>query len=173
MLCQNCNQKKATYHSLKNINGQVTEIYLCSDCRKILHDNMGISNVAANFGILGSLQGLSDFLGSFINSGKQEVIPTNTLSCNHCGTTYSEFRKTLYVGCQHCYQSFGKIIMPMLGGIQNGTTHTGKVPKGMEHMQEYQTLELQIARAKAEERYEDAIVLRDKLRALKQKDSRI
>ena len=171
MLCQNCKQKKATYHSLKNINGNVTEQYLCNDCRRLLHDSMGMNefpqNIAniSNIGIVGSLDGFADFFGML--SGMVENKPQSTLTCNNCGTTFDEFKKSLYVGCQQCYKNFEPNLQPMINSLQHATSHTGRVPKGMEHMQEYHDLEMLIAKAKSEERFEDAISLRDTLKKLK------
>ena len=40
MLCQKCNKKVATVLISTIVNGKNTQMYLCTDCAKELHDNM-------------------------------------------------------------------------------------------------------------------------------------
>ena len=40
MLCQKCNKKVATVFISTIVNGKNTQMYLCTDCAKELHDNM-------------------------------------------------------------------------------------------------------------------------------------
>jgi protein arginine kinase activator len=165
MLCQNCNQNVATYHSVKNINGQISETYLCSACRRVLHDAMGLNGLAQNLGVFGSLSSFAEFLNGISSSPDMQQI--KSIACSSCGTTLSELGKSLYVGCQHCYQAFSDSLLPMLNSIQHGSTHTGKIPKGRESMSQYKQIEQDIRKALLEERYEDAIVLREKLKQVK------
>ena len=39
MLCQKCNKKVATVFISTIVNGKNTQMYLCTDCAKELHDN--------------------------------------------------------------------------------------------------------------------------------------
>jgi protein arginine kinase activator len=127
---------------------------------------MGMSSLAHNMSIFGAMDTLSDFFGML--SAKTEQRPNTVVACDQCGTTYSEFKKTLYVGCQHCYSVFMEPMLPILKGLQNSTNHVGKIPKGMEHVQEYHNIQAQLKTAVAEERYEDAIALRERLKQLQQ-----
>ena len=40
MLCQKCNKKVATVFISTVVNGQNSQMYLCTDCAKEFHDNM-------------------------------------------------------------------------------------------------------------------------------------
>ncbi|MDR3021605.1 MAG: hypothetical protein LBU60_02870 [Clostridiales bacterium] len=170
MLCQNCNKNPATYRSIKNINGQVTETALCNACRRTLHDNAGLNNLAKDLSTFGSLNSFADFLNMVSSSGldrPSDNVPA--IVCPNCKTTFAEFRKSLYVGCGQCYYTFFEQLLPMLETIQHGISHVGKTPKGREILDELRNLEQEIRKAIVMERYEDAIVLREQLNKLKNK----
>ena len=41
MLCDKCGKREATVHMMQNINGQVSEINLCSECARQAESNWG------------------------------------------------------------------------------------------------------------------------------------
>src|SRR5450432_3587842 len=51
------------------------------------------------------------------------------LVCDHCGTTWSEFRQSGLLGCEHDYVAFEKEMTPLLQRAHEGAGHhVGKVP---------------------------------------------
>ena len=49
--------------------------------------------------------------------------------CPVCGSRLSDFYKTGYLGCPHCYEEFNNEITATLRKFQGGISHVGKKPK--------------------------------------------
>jgi protein arginine kinase activator len=130
-----------------------------------MHDAMGLGGVVSKASSFG-LQSFADFLGLLSGAAGTPGAGPNIV-CKECGKSQAEFVKTLYVGCAHCYTAFAPKLMPMVASIQHGDSHTGKIPKGKERLSEVYKVEQQIRQAVSEERYEDAVVLRERLRELR------
>lgn len=114
MKCQNCKQNNATYHKVEIINGEKSEIHLCSECA------LNASNAFKTFSI-GEF-----FADSFIPTEKTEFKPV-TKKCNICKTKLSEFLKTGNVGCSNCYKVFSEELAPIIENTQGANVvHTGK-----------------------------------------------
>lgn len=105
---------------------------------------------------------------------------TNALGpCSGCGTTYEDLRTVGRFGCPACYQHFTPILDRVLAATQHGAgPHVGKTPSNPEPQSELvpspeaeemaiPAIEAKMAKAVKEERYEDAAVLRDILKKLK------
>ena len=165
MLCTHCNKKEANFHYRQVNNGQAKELHLCADCAREL-GYLGANSDPFNFNSL-----LNQFFG--IPSKVQPQI--STLQCDQCGMGYDEFRSTGLLGCGHCYDVFADAMEAMLGGIQPGTTHRGKIAgkngEQLKRQNELKELKAQLQKAILEERYEQAATLRDKIKELEsQKD---
>ena len=158
MLCDDCKKNQATYHSIKKINCVSTEKHLCYECHmKQAEKDMGFSDIGELFSGFKNLFGL----------------PTHrsVARCSKCGTTADEFLDTGFVGCPNCYNDLSSVIMPVVSKVQNDTRHVGKTPdggnKGNEAAAEYEELRRQLDLAIESERYEDASVIRDRMRNLR------
>lgn len=164
MLCSHCNKREANFHYKQVNNGSYTELHLCSECAR----ELGYLNT----GDQGTGFGLEDMLNEFLGLTKQSHIPKG-ISCDFCGTTLSEFKKTGFAGCDRCYDVFSTDVENVLSKIQPSTTHTGKIagPKGEEIQiaNEIKTLKEKLRLAIMDERYEDAAKLRDEVRSLEEK----
>lgn len=164
MLCSHCNKKEANFHYKQVNNGSYTELHLCSDCAKELGYLVN-SDAVIN-------TGLEDMLNEFLGLAKQTQVHSG-LSCDRCGTTFAEFKKTGFAGCDKCYEVFEKDVESILSKIQPSTTHKGKIagPKGEEiqRANEIKDLKEKLRLAVMDERYEDAAKLRDSIKALEEK----
>ena len=101
--------------------------------------------------------------------------------CSTCGWDYASFRKTGRLGCPDCYQAFYETLKSAIGAMHRGTTHTGKHPgafhgtmpenapadKGILR-RELEKLQNSLNIAVANEEFERAAVLRDKINELKE-----
>ncbi len=74
------------------------------------------------------------------------------------------------VGCMQCYEDLKNDLMAMLRGTQKSLKHTGRRPKPLRAkitkkkiLREPGTLALKLKKAIAEERFEEAAILRDQL----------
>ena len=98
----------------------------------------------------------------------QSKSSVKVLSCEVCGHSLADFKKTGRLGCSHCYQVFEDQMDPMLRSMHKGIKHTGKTPKNFKD-RAFGTNWPNWKRprqAVEEERYEDAAVLRDSIKQL-------
>lgn len=172
MLCQHCNQNEATTHIKKNINGKREEMHLCSDCARELGvmEEFRVPSVTDFFG--------ESFLGNFLGAG---VAAMNSLAgverCSTCGSSFNDIVKGGHIGCSDCFDKFADRLEPSIRKIHGKTKHIGKFisydesnePEKAESKKETDELEQlneQLQKAISEQRFEDAAVLRDKIKAL-------
>ena len=151
---------------------------MCDECRK----KLGIQGLDFNIPI-----DFSSFFGDFLNEyDDSSLFPMLTkpkqLKCDNCGMTYDEFMKEGKFGCSNCYSIFDSKIEPILKRIHGESKYLGrkgKVPKLTVNKKEEPVEEVKndkendIAELKKElkklikeEKYEEAAVLRDKIKDL-------
>lgn len=172
MLCQHCNKNEATTHIKRNINGRREELHLCSECASELGvmDEFRVPSMSDFFG--------ESFLGNFLGAG---VAAMNSLAgverCSTCGSSFNDIVKGGHIGCSDCYDKFADKLEPSIRKIHGKTKHIGKFisydennePEKRESKNETDELEQlneQLQKAIKEQRFEDAAVLRDKIKAL-------
>lgn len=166
MKCQHCNENEATTYIRKNINGEKTEMHLCSKCAEELGVMEEFS--AENF--------FADtFFGNFLGAG---IPAMNVISgvdrCKYCGSTFNDIVKSGMVGCAHCYSKFADKLEPSIVKLHGKTSHVGKHVSYTEEKEpeqpenSVQTLKNDLKQAIKEQRFEDAAVLRDKIKDLTQ-----
>lgn len=170
MICQHCNQNEATTHIQKNVNGEKTEMHLCSKCAKELGvmDEFRMPSMSDLFG--------NSLLGNFLGAG---VSAMNSLSgverCSTCGSSFNDIVKSGHIGCSDCYDKFADKLEPSVKKIHGKTKHIGKYvsyedavnePKEKKEENELEGLKRQLDDAVKEQRFEDAAVLRDKIKEM-------
>ncbi len=165
MLCTNCKSKEASFHYKQIIGGRKTEQHLCSSCAHAL-------------GYMGQGESLFDIgsiLNDFISIPKPASKSSNPVRCSSCGITYDEFRRTGLLGCEKCYDAFEGIIESTLSQIQPSTTHKGTLAgedgEKIRKVNELNNLKENLKKAIIDERYEDAAVIRDKIKKLEVQDN--
>lgn len=159
MKCEKCGKYEATTHIRSVINGVVREYNLCSECAA----GEGYGNVGHN-----SLAGmLASMFGDFAPTG----IMSSTLKCSVCGATFSDIAKSGKVGCAECYNTFRSDLLPYLKRVHGSTKHSGKVPLSnhmtvVKNEETPESLRMELNRLVSEEKYEQAAVIRDKIKKL-------
>ena len=162
MLCENCKKNNATTYFKRNINGNIQEVYLCSECAAKL-DLGGMSSTLFDF-----------FMPTKLRVGTEKSHKTCT-----CGTTFYNIAKTGKVGCPDCYETFKNEIAPILRKINGGKRHVGRQPRRFDRVapaprtespaeNTEELLRNQLAEAIKTENFEEAAILRDKIKALKE-----
>ncbi len=153
MLCENCGKNSATTHIHTVINGVSTEKNLCAQCA---HE-LGFSN-----NTLGSMLAsmFSDFTENQIENQKH---------CKVCGATFSEIAKTGKLGCSACYDTFYEELLPYLKRVHGSVNHIGKIPNKAplvikKSNANIENLKLELSKLVAAEKFEEAAVIRDKIR---------
>ncbi|QSZ27188.1 UvrB/UvrC motif-containing protein [Aceticella autotrophica] len=169
MLCDKCKERPATVHYTQIINGVKTEMNLCEQCaaEEGLINNETFASVAnfTPFSVQNLLAGLMNFLPEVGNTfvGQQ-------LKCDNCGLTYDMFRQTGRLGCSHCYDALQDELNPLMRRIHGSIEHRGKIPRKtggiIRARREIDELKEKLEKAVKEEAYEEAAVLRDKIREL-------
>jgi protein arginine kinase activator len=158
MKCQRC-PKQATLH-ITDVFGdeRFEEAHLCEDCaKKHLYEPQQTKKPAfAKGGDAVVEGGDADAIG-----GKH---------CDVCGLKFVEFRNHGRLGCPHDYDSFKDDLMPLLESVHGETKHAGKSPRKLPpppgFQRELAQLKKQLAQFIADEKYEDAARVRDRIKQL-------
>lgn len=182
MLCQNCGKREANFHYTQIINGEKTELRLCSSCA----NEMGMDDLEMPMSLdFSSL--LGDFFHEYEDSGLlPDILGRQNLRCNTCQMTYDELLQTGKFGCADCYHTFRDKISPLLKNIHGNNKHVGRIGRVSEDKIQFEAKEektsaedLKIEKLKEdlknaikEERYEDAAKLRDKIQELDKKNEK-
>lgn len=156
MLCEKCGKRDATTHIRTVINGTVYDKNLCEHCAM----EQGVN--------LSPQTSLSDMLASMFTgfrSDRQE----NQKRCPVCGATFGDIANSGKAGCAECYNTFKRELLPYLKRVHGSTKHIGKIPDNVSvtavtQKDSVADLREELNRLIAEENYEQAAVIRDKIR---------
>ena len=174
MLCQNCNQNEATTHIKRVVNGEAEEHHLCAECAK----KLGYDHFLDDFSL-----SIPNFFSSFFHDTMPALKGAGAAHCETCGSSFEDIVRSGMVGCADCYDKFFDRLLPSIQRIHGRARHAGKTPhytvvpdeKGEQAPPEKtQTAEQQIAALQQEmqkaidsQNFEQAAVLRDKIKELK------
>lgn len=166
MLCQECKQRQATTHVKTIINGQISEQILCSECAKKMGVGSMFSSMTMDF---------NNFLGSFLAGG----LPSRSTAtrCSGCGSSFGDIARTGKVGCATCYDEFFDELLPTIRRIHGNTEHIGKTGIAYEKVADpvispLEQAQKDLEKAIAEQEFERAAELRDKIKELKGEDKK-
>ena len=156
MKCTHCHEKEANTHIKRTINGVTQEMYLCEDCAR----ELGV---------------MDEFAFEPLSMGIDR--------CSSCGTSFTDIINSGRVGCADCYTKFEDKLEPSIEKLHGRTKHIGKfvtyseeaepkkddsAPKKSEPKSEIEKLKEDLKLAVKEQRFEDAAVIRDKIKDLTQ-----
>ena len=157
MKCDQC-ENHATVHLIEIKSGKKIEKHLCE-----------AHAVEAGVAVKVNQSPISELLEKFVTkpAGKSEPAAP-PLTCDVCGLTYEQFRKTGLLGCPGCYLAFVAALVPLLERAHEGASrHLGKVPNhaGLDELRQQRLMQLrrELEEAVAAEQYERAANLRDRL----------
>lgn len=164
MLCQKCQKNPATTHIRKWVNGVQEEWVLCSECA----GEMGYNQLSFFTGGL---------LGSLFSGAISEKTAANGVRCPFCGIQFEEIAKNGKVGCEDCYRFFRSRLTPTIEKLHGKAGHVGKTPRNLpkppsvEKKEEpkkdiLESLKEQLQAAIENQEFEQAAVLRDKIKEL-------
>ena len=164
MLCDKCGKNPAAVHRITTINGKTKEVHLCKECA-VQEKGMLIDDAFP----------INALLSSLLDMGTETPIKVEkleTVKCSQCGQTFGEFKKTGKLGCDKCYDRFRDRLLPLLKRVQGNTRHSGKLPKSiggsLKAKRELESLQEELEKAVKAEEYERAVVLRDKIKSIKE-----
>ncbi|GIO69531.1 UvrB/UvrC motif-containing protein [Paenibacillus sp. FSL M7-1455] len=167
MLCQECGKRPATLHFTKIVNGEKNEFHICETCARERGEML--PGTSGGFSIHSLLSGLLDF--ETAGKGMASSVKTpQSLRCEECGMTYTQFSKIGRFGCSSCYKYFGDRLDPLFKRVHGNTVHVGKVPKRsgsrIQLKRQIDDLKLELQRRIQQEEFEEAAQLRDRIRTL-------
>lgn len=164
LLCQRCQTRPASVHFSQVINGDKSDRYLCEDCAK--EEGAFHFMIGPQFTVQHVLGGL---IGQPTGQARQESVARR---CPYCGYTYQRFAETGRLGCDRCYETFHAELEPLVRRLHGSVEHHGKIPqRGGRHLIQRQALaELRerMKAAVAQENFEEAAELRDRIRELEE-----
>ncbi len=162
MKCERCQKNEASYFYREVINGKETKAYLCAQCAGKAEKD----NIPAFQDIFGG------FMGNIFSTvpHKQTGI-ADTERCSLCGTDFATLAKNGKVGCPKCYESFASRLDPTVKRLHGEAVHKGRIPRKysekLSARREEEQLEEALRAAIEKEEYEQAAVIRDKLREIR------
>ena len=167
MLCEECQTNEACYTVSVMAGDSVTTRHLCSECMEKMNSGLQSGNIRTLLSSLLSAITGADFTG---REEPEETEDKPDIVCPRCHTTLSSFTKTGHLGCPACYQTFREQLQPMLQQIHGRVQHAGRKPLNTSEAQQLrlrrQELTRQLEAAVAQEDFETAAVLRDRIRAM-------
>lgn len=174
MYCEKCRKNPATIHLTEIIKNVKSEVHLCETCAR----EIGLNSKLSNFSL-----SVTDFL-SFIEADSSDDIReiSQDINCLNCGLSPLELKRNMKAGCSECYHYLNDTIEKHLLETQGAFKHCGKIPENYSqpyntNSQEYVkynfkknnndigTLKKLLDKAVDEERYEDAAIIRDKIKS--------
>jgi len=172
MFCERCKNMEATIHLSEVIQNMKSEVHLCESCAREVGLNTKISNFTLS---------LPEML-TFLNVDEVADYKDGR-HCQTCGSDFLEYKRDGKLGCPECYNNLAEFLVPVLAGFHGEKRHIGKFPvynpesdfAGEIFKSEKDEtgitsdaaqLKSQLESAVDEERYEEAAVLRDKIREI-------
>lgn len=156
MICEKCHKKQATTHIKSVVNGVKQEYNLCSEC-------------AATEGFVAN--SLTGMLASMFGDVSKYDALVESKKCSVCGVSFADIAKSGKVGCSECYTTFYDELLPYLKRVHGSINHVGKIPNSAPLMVTPKTktvkdLRQELSRLVAEENYEQAAIVRDKIKEM-------
>ena len=191
MVCESCGKNEANVFFKAVVDNKTTKINLCENCAK----EKGILGDAANAPDFEKQSfGLSDIVSSLLSELDTDIaksLKTSTrpsqLKCPNCSTTFASFKTSGFLGCSQCYEAFRPAMKDIVKRIHGTSTHTGityepakpvaakesaarpKPPKAPSPRNEIARLKKELDVAVKTEAYEEAAILRDKIKELEKR----
>ena len=166
MICNLCGTQEATIHLTEIVNNQMVEIHLCEACA----EEKG-TDFKTHFNLGDLLAGMTEITKSLKTVDKQAIG-----RCPGCSMSYEDFAKTGRLGCPACYDSFLKLLLPLIKRVQRSTTHVGKKPskvsKQIAANHDLRILQERLRKSVQSEEFEESARLRDEIRQLEEKSKK-
>ena len=165
MPCEQCGEREAVVHLTQIAENQVTVVHLCERCAA----ERGFDTGAA-----AAKTPLGGFLATLSTLPDVEAASDGPSRCPSCGAGFDDFKASARLGCPACYEAFAGPLRELMRRLHGATVHTGErylmggdreSPARPEAT--VKELQSQLRSAIAEEDFERAAELRDRLRSLR------
>ncbi len=169
--CNACKKALGTSLVLQLEDGELAgEKILCPTCA----EKTGIVQGAM-------IKNLPSVLESLLAQHKNQTSPrlarAGEMECPGCGMTAGAFKKRGRLGCKRCFEAFQPALTQLLENVHEGHQHRGRFPGKPQSKPAAVDSELlrvreDLSRAIAEERFEEAARLRDRLNTLQESQTK-
>jgi protein arginine kinase activator len=165
MYCERCKRNQATIHLTEILKNVKSEVHLCDICASDIGLNAKISKLSI------SPENLKEYCENSEDRAEYGIF------CDNCGFTLDRVLKSSALGCSNCLAMDNQILEIITNRHNN---FSGKIPasyisvnlkrnKIVKHKRNNQNNKLVVLQKKLEEavldeRYEEAAILRDKIR---------
>ncbi|PKL40619.1 MAG: hypothetical protein CVV44_03185 [Spirochaetae bacterium HGW-Spirochaetae-1] len=166
MLCERCKKIEATIHLTEIIKDVKSEVHLCESCARDIGLNSKLSNFSLSVPEMLSFLEVNDVTD--MDEGNR---------CMTCGMTFVQYTRQGKVGCADCYTQLDNSLNSVIRSYHGDKKHIGKIPahvsvnhepvrqeKVVVKRQSFQELQTRLQNAVMEERFEEAALLRDRIR---------
>lgn len=178
MVCEKCKKREASIMFVEVINGNRKEHYYCTQC---VADFDILQVMESEFPLTKLLSGVLGLDDAVPGEKQDEYVG---IVCPTCHTSYRTFIEDSRFGCPDCYATFGPLLSASIHKLQDSDVHVGKRPKYHQNSEmdmsaprkeadaaeQIALLQLKLQEALAEEDYEQAVVYRDAIRAIKEEN---
>lgn len=172
MICEQCNNHEATIHMTQIVNNKKEEHHLCHECAQKAEHNKGFFEMFKVQSLFEDNFLKNDFFTAALYP--QELRSKDMVKCEHCGMTFNDFNRTGRLGCNQCYDTFPEI-KSLIKRVQGTLVYEGRVPKRgasiFYQARKIQALRNQLRELVSQEKYEEAVILRDEIKRLEQEIS--
>jgi len=171
MTCQECGKRPATLYFTQVINGKKHEMNVCEVCAK---EKGYLTYPEDGHSLHNLLAGLFNFDSPQMDKQRKSAMQHSVqLQCPKCELTFTQFKRSGKFGCAKCYETFASHLNPIFRRVHSGNTkHYGKIPQrqgGDLHIKrQIENYQEQLQQLIAAEAFEEAAVVRDKIRKLQQ-----
>ncbi len=159
MICEKCGANNATTHIHTIVNGKVHEKHLCKYCAA--NNDYGYTK-GNDFE-----QMLMSMFGDTVSLQSKNKIE----KCSCCGSTFDDIAQNGKCGCSECYEIFYDQLLPYLKRVHGSIKHVGKVlnnDMSDQSVDKIDDLRKLLEKLVKEEKYEQAAVIRDKIKILQE-----
>lgn len=155
-------------HIKQIVNGEIVEYHLCADCAA----KLGYGSLFGGFSL-----NIGDLIGSVLGEGsKRAATAVAEPKCPCCGCTFSDLVRGGRAGCAQCYEVFRDRLLPSIQRIHGNTRHVGRVPVTASRKAQVSArldqARKKLAQAIEEENFEEAVTLRDEIRAMEEESGK-
>lgn len=161
MLCEFCKTQEATVHLTQVVDGSIKKLHLCEECSQ-----------KHGFDLQGPIS-ITDILLGMGGKREEPAAVSTERSCPRCHMRRTDFKKNGRFGCATCYETFAEDLPPLLRAMHRNDQHIGKIPASeavrVNAVQELSKLQEQLEKAIADENYESAASIRDRISTCRQK----
>lgn len=172
MKCQICHKNEAHIVFTQIVNNEKIVIQICTECAR----KKGLS---IEFHTAETTKHDSVLFGEDSEKANEKAEePVPDISCEACGLTFAEFKKTGLFGCDKCHESFNDFLTPIIKQIHGVEEHKpeGQVPviQRPKHVSMKRALKLlkdELVKCVEIEDYEKAAELRDKIAAIEKEQA--